>query len=48
MKKAGTVKTIIKGLKKGKTYYVRVRAYKTVNGVKYCSAWSDALKSTVK
>ncbi|MGN0522802.1 MAG: fibronectin type III domain-containing protein [Eubacterium sp.] len=26
---------------KGKTYYVRVRAYKTVNGKKYYGAWSS-------
>ena len=25
---------------KGKTYYIRVRAYKTVNGTKYYGAWS--------
>ncbi|MCD7796730.1 MAG: hypothetical protein LUG95_03720 [Clostridiales bacterium] len=30
----------------GKTYYVRIRTYKTVNGVKYYSAWSAA--KTVK
>lgn len=34
-----TAKTV-KKLKKGKKYYVQVRTYKTVNGVKYCSAWS--------
>lgn len=35
-----TTKTI-KKLKKGKKYYVRVRAYKTVNKVKYYSSWSS-------
>lgn len=30
-----------KNFTKGKTYYVRVRAYKTVNGTKYYSAWSS-------
>ena len=35
-----TTKTTIKGLKHKKTYYVRVRTYKTVNGKKYYSAWS--------
>ena len=29
-----------KNFTKGKTYYVRVRTYKTVNGVKYYSSWS--------
>ena len=29
------------GLKSGKTYYVQVRAYKTVGGVKYVGAWSS-------
>lgn len=30
----------IKSLKKGKTYYVKVRAYKTVSKVKYYGEWS--------
>ena len=30
----------ISGLKSNKTYYVRVRTYKTVKGVKYYSGWS--------
>ena len=30
----------IKSLKKGKQYYIKVRAYKTVNGSKYYGAWS--------
>jgi hypothetical protein len=34
-----TGKTVGK-LKKGKKYQVRIRAYKTVNGAKYYSAWS--------
>ncbi|MCF0145300.1 MAG: hypothetical protein HUJ73_01815 [Eubacterium sp.] len=29
---------------KGKTYYVRIRTYKTVGGKNYYSAWSKALK----
>lgn len=29
------------GLSKGKRYYIRVRAVRTVNGIKYCSAWSS-------
>lgn len=38
----------IKGLAKGKTYYVRIRTYKTVNGVKFYSAWSAAKTVRVK
>ncbi|MBO5725610.1 MAG: fibronectin type III domain-containing protein, partial [Clostridia bacterium] len=30
------------------TYYVRVRTYKTVSGVKYYSGWSTVVKSTTK
>ena len=42
-----TSKTIGK-LKKGKTYYVKVRTYKTVNGVKYYSGYSKVLKAKIK
>ena len=31
-----------------KTYYVRIRTYKTVKGRKYYSAWSGAKSATVK
>ena len=40
VKKNTTVSKVINKLKKGKTYYVRVRAYKTVSGKTYYSAWS--------
>lgn len=43
----GTSKTI-KGLKKGKSYYVRVRAYKTVGKTKVYSIWSAKTKVTTK
>ena len=43
-----TVSKKITGLKSGKTYYVRVRAYKTVSGTKYYSAWSPLKKVTAK
>ncbi|WP_028510368.1 leucine-rich repeat protein [Ruminococcus sp. NK3A76] len=43
----GTSKTIGK-LKKGKTYYVKVRTYKTVSGTKYYSGYSAAKKIKVK
>ncbi|MCD8334425.1 MAG: hypothetical protein LUC35_03550, partial [Clostridiales bacterium] len=35
-----TVSKTISKLTKKKKYYVRVRAYKTVSGTKYYSAWS--------
>ncbi|MCD8347531.1 MAG: fibronectin type III domain-containing protein [Lachnospiraceae bacterium] len=34
----------LSGLTKGKTYYVRIRTYKIVDGVYYYSAWSSKLK----
>ena len=39
-----TVSRKITGLSKGRTYYVKVRAYKTVNGVKVYGAYSEAKK----
>ena len=41
IKKAKTTTTTIKKLKAKKTYYVRVRTYKTVKGKKYYSDWSS-------
>lgn len=46
-KKATTSKTI-KKLKSKKTYYVRVRTYKNVDGVKYYSKWSNTMKVKTK
>lgn len=43
--KSGTKKTV-KSLKAKKKYYIRIRAYKTVNDKKYYSKWSS--KTTVK
>lgn len=42
VKKASAVSKRIGGLKKGKTYYVRIRTYKTVGGKNYYSSWSAA------
>ena len=46
--KSATVKTVLKKLQAKKTYYVRVRAYKTAGGKKYYSAWSDAMSAKTK
>ena len=48
VKKVATAKTVLKKLKAGKTYYVRIRAYKTVKGVKYYSDWSKAVIKKTK
>ena len=42
------MKETVKGLKANKTYYVRIRAYKTVKGAKYYSKWSSAKKIRTK
>ena len=39
---ASTVSRVIGSLTKGKTYYVRIRTYKTVGSAKYWSIWSAA------
>ncbi len=43
-----TVKKIISNLKSKKTYYVKVRAYKTVSGKKYYGTYSSVKKVKVK
>ena len=49
IKKSATVKfTDKKGLKKGKTYYYKVRAYKKVKGKTYYSDFSSAKSVKVK
>lgn len=45
--KAKTIKKTL-SLKKGKTYYVRVRSCKAVGGKTYCGAWSSAKKIKIK
>ncbi|MBQ9016296.1 MAG: S8 family serine peptidase [Firmicutes bacterium] len=39
---------LVKGLKRGKTYYVRVRTMKKAGGGKYWSAWSKTRKIKIK
>ena len=48
VKGASTLTKTVKSLKSGKTYYVKVRAYKTVGGVKYYSSYSAVKKVKVK
>lgn len=46
--KNSTVKKTLSGLKKGKTYYVRIRSYRTVSGKKYYASWSTVKKVKIK
>ncbi len=48
VKGASKVSKTLSKLKKGKTYYVRIRTYKTVSGTKYYSSWSSAKKVKIK
>ena len=48
IKKGATVSTVIRNLKEGQTYYLRIRTYKTVGGKKYYSEWSDVMKQRMK
>ncbi len=43
-----TTKMVIKKLKKGRTYYVRIRAYKTSKGRKIYGAYSKIIKTNIK
>lgn len=43
-----TTKATVKKLKKGKTYRVRIRSYKKINGKKYCSGWGKVKSVKVK
>ena len=48
IKKNKTVTATISKLTKGKTYYVRIRTYKTVSGKNYYSGWSTVKKVKIK
>ena len=48
LKDTKNTSTTIKNLKKSKTYYVRVRAYNTINGQKVYSSYSDVQKVVLK
>lgn len=43
-----TTSKSISGLKAKKTYFVRIRTYKTVDGKKYYSSWSETKTATTK
>ena len=45
VKKAATAGKVLKQLKTGKTYYVRIRAYKKAGKTTYWSAWSKTVRS---
>ncbi|MBR3166752.1 MAG: RICIN domain-containing protein, partial [Lachnospiraceae bacterium] len=47
-KKKEKTSTVIKKLKRKKTYYFRIRAYKMANGKKLAGAWSRTMKTVVK
>jgi hypothetical protein len=47
-KGTSTVSAVVSGLTSKKTYYVRIRTYKTVSGKTYYSAWSTVKKTIVK
>ncbi len=47
-KKATKTKCLLKKLKKGKTYYIRIRAYTTSGGSKVNGKWSKVKKVKVK
>lgn len=44
IKKSSTVKATLKKLKPGKTYYVRVRSYSSLNGTTHYGEWSKTVK----
>ena len=48
VKNKAAVKSVIKNLKKGKTYTVRMRTYKTVSKKTYYSTWSAAKKTFIR
>ena len=47
-KGASAVSTVISGLTSNKTYYIRIRTYKTVGGKTYYSTWSGVKSAKAK
>lgn len=48
VKKGKTTSTVIKKLKKGQKYYVKIRAFKTVKGKTYYGKYSNVKQVTIK
>ncbi len=48
VKKGATTAKTIKGLKKGKVYYAKIRAFKTIDGKKQFGEWSTVKKARTK
>ena len=48
IEKNSTTSATVSKLKANKKYYIRIRTYKTVKGVKYYSAWSKAVAKNTK
>ena len=48
VKTAKKLKVTVKKLKKGKTYYFKVRAFKTVGGKKVYTSYSNIAKAKIK
>ena len=48
VKKQKVVSASVKGLKSGKKYYVKIRAYRTINGKKVYGAYSKIKSITIK
>ena len=45
---ASALTRTLSGLKKGSTYYVRIRAYKKASGKTYYGAWSSVKNAKVR
>ena len=48
VKKTSTTAKNVTGLEPGKTYYMRIRTYKTVDGQRIYSAWSSVKSVKIK
>ncbi len=48
VKGSKTKRRVIRSLRAGKTYYVRVRSYKYVGGTQYFSAWSNLTPTVIR
>lgn len=46
--KKNTLSMYTNGMKSKRTYYVKIRAYKTVGNKKFCGVWSSTKKVKIK